>query len=337
MVLRDKLKDHENLISNSLEAVKRLKEVRAGEKRVLVKVDIKDLYVISLDYKIVEQVTSLFVDKGLKDLVFKVAFFLLSNQFVKSGKQLRRVRQGCGIGLLHAGDLADACWYAMVERPLHNTGEFVAAGINEWFRFRDDMLFLCGSVIGFRNLLAKMEKYADWWQLKVEDASTIQIRFLDLVVRNEVDGIMCEPHLKDPNLSRRLAASSAHPASVHRSWPRAVVSNIDKITDGDVALAYKREIMSRLGKDGCVVPGVQPGQPDFIRVETRLPENSFVCWLPLGFHPFWQRQVKKVVRRVNKDTSLQSLFLNAMPGSECVNIKVAWRNFLPSVQNLIQR
>ena len=117
-----------------------LVNVRAPES-LMIKMDIQDLDVVAEAHLIAEQVALLFAnDTALRSLVFDVTYFLLSNQYVRHDEDVDKVAGGTGIGWLHSGDVADACFYAMVERHVFNMT--AAAQILEWWRFRDDMLFL---------------------------------------------------------------------------------------------------------------------------------------------------------------------------------------------------
>ena len=241
-MLREALVGHRNLVLNSLCVAKELANLQVPQPCTLVKVDIRDFYVVGESHKIAQQLSSLFQDKMLSRLVFDVAFFLLSRQYVKHGRSLRRVKEGCGIGLLHAGDMADACYYAMVEKTLIACEEHIACGIIRWFRFRDDMLFVCSSNKGFSKLKAKMEVLSDWFELKVEDFSQVKIRFLDLSIRCDQGRLEVEPFLKDPRLSRRLSRLSAHHISIHKAWPVAIMNRIQEISSGkEAACLYMDE------------------------------------------------------------------------------------------------
>ena len=134
-LLRGALVGHESLVRSSKDVVQKLADVKIANSLFLVKLDIKDFYVVGQDYRIAELVASLFQDRTLRSLVQDVTYFLLSNQYVQHGPDLYKVKQGCGIGLLHAGDLADAVFYALCEKSLFATDEYVACGIIQWFRF----------------------------------------------------------------------------------------------------------------------------------------------------------------------------------------------------------
>ena len=57
----------------------------------------------------------------------------------------------------------------------------------------------------------------------------------------------------------------------------------------------------------------------------------------VSFHPWWYRQVKKALRKFNADLAMSSMLGSAVPSMRDVQVKCAWRNFLPSTESLIQR
>ena len=94
---------------------------------------------------------------------------------------------------------------------------------------------------------------------------------------------------------------------------------------------YQCELIRRLKLDGCNVPSFGSGE----RVSATMGAKPFVLWLPLGYHPWWYKKVKKALWRLNRDASvsvlLDRLFVNGLP-----SVKVAWKNMLPSTDKLLQ-
>ena len=236
--------------------------------------------------------------------------------------------------MLHSGDVADACFYSMVEKEMISASDFERAGVLDWYRFRDDCLFLVQLGQGFKAALEKMKRLADLFELKVESVSTVEMRYLDLMVRREGDRIMALPYLKDPGLSRRLSRESAHPWAVHAAWPRMMLKRGEKLTDSNEALvAYNDELRSRFLADGCVVPP----HGTVIRASPRL-QKQIRFRLPLSYHPWWHRQIGRAVRRMNKDSSMTTLLSMANPkwAISKLSVGIAWKNFLPRTSSLIQ-
>ena len=138
------MKDFTQLISSSKQVVDRIQRVRVDGYLILAKIDIKDFYTVGEHYKIAGAVAKLFsYDKDLCSLVHDVVFFLLDNQYVQSLGSQYQVLRGAGIGLLHAGDIADAVFYSLVEKQLLSENAYaVEGGVADWYRFRDDMCFV---------------------------------------------------------------------------------------------------------------------------------------------------------------------------------------------------
>ena len=162
----------------------------------------------------------------------------------------------------------------------------------------------------------------------------MQLRYLDLVIRRERNRLVKAPHLKDPGLSRRLSRFSAHPHEIHRSWPKIMLNRAASLTIGeDAQCGYRSELTNRLINDGCVLPSWTGNvRPRCSRAFKDCP----VFWLPLGYHPWWDRQIKKAVRRLNKDTSYNVL-LQGSVGWQSPVLRLAWKNMLPNTNNLLQR
>ena len=301
----------------------------------MVKVDIKDFYVVGEHHLIAENVANLFnSDPRLQSIVFDVAYFLLDNQYVRSLKKLHKVRCGAGIGLLHAGDIADACFYSMVEQKLLEDHQYEAAGVIDWFRFRDDMCFFLSSGPLFKRLLERMSQLATFYELKVEDVSTVELRYLDLVFRRQDGRIAVCPYLKDPCLSRRLSRLSAHPWEIHQSWPKMLFKRAELLTNSSEALCeYKSVLTSRLRNDGCLVPSGMERHRGLSALNCR---ESKMFWLPLGFHPWWYRQVRKALTRMNSNSSLTCLLPMAVKAWKHPRVRLAWKNMLPNTQILLQ-
>ena len=109
--------------------VRALKNTRATSDTILVKLDIKDFYVVGEHNTLATHVANLFTDPSLRSLVMDVTYFLLSNQYVRMGDELYQILVGAGIGLIHAGDVADAVFFSMLEKEMISKGEFSNAGV----------------------------------------------------------------------------------------------------------------------------------------------------------------------------------------------------------------
>ena len=112
-------------------------------------------------------------------------------------------------------------------------------------------------------------------------------------------------------------------------------------SDDDVRQHVLNITDARLSFDGCIVPREKPRDGIFVGLRTDRPKfyhssGSRVLWMPVSYHPWWFRYIKKVVRRVNSDSSLVSLLCSAFGTSNVIIMRVAWKNFLPSNASLLQ-
>ena len=268
--------------------------------------------------------------------MFDVAYWLLDSPFLSVGRgpdeQTFKVNNGTGIGLTHSGDVADAAFYPLVERDLLMCNAFAAASVLDWYRFKDDMLFLVQDAQAFKSLWGTMREQASFYDIVIEEVSLVSLRFLDVMVSRSGDRIVTTPALKDPCLCRRLARTSAHHWSIHTSWPRMMMRRLEKLaSDPDDVCAYKAELSTRLRKDNCIVPNWSSGE----RRGAKPRPVDWTLWLPLPYTPWSARSLTKSLRRFGRDESYRALLLSVKPSWEQFGIRIAWRNVLPSTQSLL--
>ena len=321
-----------HLISSSKMVVDRVSRIAIENNYcVMVKVDIKHFYVVGQHHLLAEALAKLFADPMLKSIIFDVAHYLLDNQYIIAGSSRYKVREGCGIGLMHAGNMADMIYYSMVEKCLISNNSFVDAGVIGWFRFRDDMLFILKKGQSFKTLFNEMTRLSGCFKLNIEEISTIQIRYLDIVIRRGDVGFETVPFLKDPRLSRRLAMISAHPREVHTAWPTMMLRRVQSLSKSHSAnSAFGEELRKRLTSDGCFVPAhhmrcIGKSSPDLCNI----------LWLPIGHHPWWYRVVKRAVHQFNSCTDNLSLLKMGLLCDRPV-VRVAWKNMLPRTNSLLK-
>ena len=223
----------------------------------------------------------------------------------------------------------------MVEKPLGLHGDCSGRGILDFYRFRDDMCFILDNGKRFSEVLAEMRGLADFFVLKIEDVSTVQIRYLDLVLRRELDSIISLPHLKDPALSRRLSRLSAHAIGIHSAWPKMMLNRIEALSSSSEAKCeYRIELTKRLMHDGCLIPTVSTFSRKVSAVLGARPTPTNL-WLSVGYHPWWYKHVRKMVGRINRDPALRSLLCASSHSFNNPVVRVAWKNMLPSVDRLL--
>jgi hypothetical protein len=302
----------------------------------MVKLDVKDFYTVG-DSHILADWTSRLFEGAERSIVFDVVYFLLEQQFVKWENNTYKVTQGAGIGLLHAGDVADAVFYSMIEKKLVQNRSLERAGTLDWFRFRDDMLILTnGDVTPVRKLISEIRTLADFFVIKTEAVSITWVKFLDVEIRRVDDRLITIPVLKDPGLAKRLTCDSAHPFKVHSSWPRMMMKRVEKLaTEAVDVLSYKQELSSQFVKDGIRLIS---GQPSRVRraVQPICRVEQVVFWVSLPYHPWWHRLISKAMRSFNCSSELRTLLGLSHRPWWAAQLRSAWNNVLPSTGNLLQ-
>ena len=219
---------------------------------------------------------------------------------------------------------------ATVSRPLCVVAHLALVALLSWLRSRKTLNvswrtrgFLNGVVSGtvwfleddvkwFEGLKENMEALSNCYELKVEDVSLEGVRHLDLYIQrghSDRSKLVISPFMKDPGLSRRLSALSAHARSIHIAWPKGMVQRIEVLApDEGLRNACKEELLRRLQNDGCAVPNSEGS--GLGKRASSLPGQSAhtfrnLCLL-VGFHPWWQRIINRAVRRVNVDSAICS-------------------------------
>ena len=112
-----------------------------------------------------------------------------------------------------------------------------------------------------------------------------------------------------------------------------MMRRVEKLTNSHGALVdYKNELLDRLRANDCVLPFSGAGEWG----DTIPQKHAF--WLPLSYHPWWHRQIKRAVSRVNDDGTLNVLLSSSnRRWRENSRVGIAWKNILPTTSSLIQQ
>lgn len=330
--IRQKTKDLPHLIKHSGQVVKSLEKFKEKDY-FFVKIDIKDFYVVGDREWLVSNLADAF-EGGLREQVYRVARFLVFNQYVASQTldESFEVITGFGIGMIHSGDCADLLYHHLVER--HIVCCLDVYGIAKYFRFRDDTLVLARAGtrrgLGARALVSQMRVFAQQFELKTEDVSTVSVRYLDLnLVKDESGAIVCSPVYKDPGLARRLGPDSFHHPNVHRSWPRMLVDRAMKLSSScEIFQEYWNLLRAELEPLGISLPRVVK--------KTVKSESRRVFRLVLPFHSTTARQIQRVVSAFNKDATWKAILACGCREFENFDIACAWRNVHAPIVNLLR-
>jgi hypothetical protein len=191
----------------------------------LVKLDLKDYYLSGSASEVARDATSHFESATLRALIRRCILFVLSQQYVVTkdipGAAFRCFR-GCGMGLCLSSAVSNAALVNLCERDcILSPGVLRKHGIMSYMRYEDDTLLHCVSSRGFHTWFNRFSKLANYFKFKVEEASTVSLPFLNLNVIVGAPGeyFSTVPYFKDSTLRRPLSVHSAHPMSLHYSWP----------------------------------------------------------------------------------------------------------------------
>ena len=117
-----------------------------------------------------------------------------------------------------------------------------------------------------------------------------------------------------------------------------MIKYLEKLSSNEsVKLACVAEAKRRLREDKCIVPSSSNAcvPRSVLRPNERQASSVINLWMPIGFHPWWHRCVKRAINRANCDNAMRVLLRYAF-SSENVKIRRAWKNFLPANQSLFQ-
>jgi len=138
-----------------------------------------------------------------------------------------------------------------------------------------------------------------------------------------------KPAFKTTALTTPLAHTSAHPRSVHQSWPRAMLQTVlafcsHTSQEKDVKLEFRSRLTA-----ACFNSSLLEGI--FVQTPPRPWEARDPVWLVLPFPPHWYRQIVKAISGFNSNPFFFQRVL-AESGLQVSPVRVAWRSYLPSLR-----
>ena len=193
------------------------------------KLDVKEYYLSGEPEELARDASAIVQDHAERQPVHRALMLLLVGQYVTcdlSPVEIWYCTLGSGMGLRHAGEVADAALWHRAERQLFcNTEYQVAHRVVVYFRLRDD-IFLAGNS---RCILKKavgvdFMKAAGYSRITCDGISNESVKMLEIRVsiRNGSFRTIAEP--KAASLGMPLGVECCHPPEVHLSWPRACIS-----------------------------------------------------------------------------------------------------------------
>ena len=146
-----------------------------------------------------------------------------------------KVVQGSGMGLCHSGDVMDfAFWQRCESKLLADKVKLLHTfGIYRYWRYRDDILIVAISACKARTFVDEVAAAGGHFKISVEEFGSSTARYLDLELTVAGTNIVTRPAWKPTSLLRPLETSSAHPPSVHVSWPVSMMQNAAKLASSE--------------------------------------------------------------------------------------------------------
>ena len=226
-------------------------QISTGAK--FIKVDVKDFFLSGEHSEIVE-ISSQAVSLEFRDHFKQLCSMILRSQYVtidaKSPSEAWQVCRGTGIGLSCAGDLSNTVFALLVETPFITRPQVRARfGIEVYSRFMDDILMVVrdsGRQSRF-ELADELRSRARFFQLELEVRST-SVKFLDFDIffgerfqaRRLLDYRVSQ---KASSIAVPLRQTSAHPWSIHSSWPRGMLKRVALLCSSRADITKAREAM----------------------------------------------------------------------------------------------
>jgi len=288
------------------------------------------------------QATAAHFEGDTKKAVGHIMDFLLNNQYVSSKEfpdRLWQCQRGTGIGLCHSGEVADLCFYNLVEKPIFNHG-LSMFGISGWWRYRDDTLILHDSSFNLDGLVDFMLKRCKIWKLECEATHCKTIHYLDVRLSLDEDKFRIAPEYKPTGLKRILCSASAHVPNIHRAWRLMMLRNM-KFRCLNVDVNFHRDILldrfAEAGMSGAILCWLQQFLNSHApkRASRACANNTSSTWCILPFHPVWHRALCKAIRKLN--SSHKHLLAMAHSSWSRTEVNPSWTNVLPNVNALVSQ
>jgi hypothetical protein len=203
--------------------------------------DVKEFYMAAEHKAMIEAIIPV-INVELRSVIESILWTVLFHQFVSWNGNVYRVETGSGMGQLHSGSLADLSFWRLVENPL-----FLAEhGILCWMRFRDDIFTVFKTKEEASSCLQALQRQAcPHWKISRDESSSFGVAMLDCFVykgpRFRISGKFDHaPHIKKSARHVPLDSSSAHPPSVHKSWPISEVRRMAALSMHRFSFEYYR-------------------------------------------------------------------------------------------------
>ena len=350
--LREQLGRPTHLLRDARHLVTILKQETVANNSYFIKIDVKDFYMSGTAQELTEDARQCMHSGPRKKLLESALLFLLQEQYVESPlleERTFKVVLGSGMGLPHSGELADLVLLNCMERNFTCARKKrVDVGIQQYWRFRDDILIVGSNPTGSRQFFNSMKARAKYFALKVESVSRTDIRYLQLTIGidRKAHKFWCAPTYKESSLGMPLSHRSCQPMHVHMSWPAAQISGLGGLTTTAEGAEHAKstfieKFVSHYSSPAIVdiIRRTDPYKGSKTEKKNKDQDGGMSkLWLVCGYHPSWRRAITSAVKDFEAQTWWQALWGEAF-GSlyRKARIQVSWKNVLPNLAQRIGR
>ena len=217
-----------HLVKDSIDLVKFLEQHPMPATAKFYKCDVDEFYMSGEHTSLKEDCSEVVSAHALE--------FLLTSQYVKSGRRLAQVIKGSGMGEESSGAISDYSLFCRSERNFLLTDEVRRKyGIIAYVRYRDDFVIITNGTehVIMQEFFHRLRERTAPFLFKVESISSRDFVMLDLHFfkgqRFFRTGLLdIEMHFKKSAQGVPLSDRSCHPGSIHRLWPLARFSCFNK-------------------------------------------------------------------------------------------------------------
>ena len=165
-------------------------------------------------------------------ILYDVLLFLLSAQYVQSKllpDQLFQTVVGSGMGLIHSPDVTNYALYMQAEKDFlctYNVRE--KYGLIDAIRYFDDLLIIFKERDDciITNFVRDFKRVCGPFSFKIEEQGKA-VNMLNVHIFPNNNRLCTKAIFKDTSLAVPLSVHSAHPAKVHRTWPKSTLRKPD--------------------------------------------------------------------------------------------------------------
>ena len=339
MVLRRNLLRRNYLLKDTLQFIKSISQMRAKAEHIFIKLDVKDFF-MSGDANDLVETSSRLVPENLVNTYMEVLHHLLYSQFVKSEEfpgEFWRVTKGTGMGLPHSGEVADGCFAVLVEDAWAIVPEVLQQHeIEGYWRFKDDILILATNHNKAVNFVRRILDLAGFFKVKCDNWTPGEVQFLEVTIYKDLvaSKFVTRPKQRESDISKPLDPSSAHPAHVHSSWPKALTRRIAKLENSNEGVGEALHELERRFAENFADPSVIQMVERKVDDKQHAPDSGRPTWITFSYHPALWRALKRGVKKCI-DGHFSRVY--AWCFQHPPQFRIAWSNRLRNIASIVSR